>query len=508
MRKKALLIVINLIMLAISTYSQHTFNPLSVDITLKPDSVTKVALLDSITKETNIHFSYNPLLLDAETKIKPDSGRFTLLDILSKITDPNLLGIQSLDNQVILYPISPEKEPDELSGNTFFTVRGIIMDQKKEEAIPFCNIAIVNQALGTMSNKDGRFAIKIPEKHLTDTLRFSSLGFSSYDLPLVDAAGKEFEILLNRKIYQLKSIDVVHYNPAVVLQKFFNNFSKNYERNYILLTTFYREIIQENSNYTDVSEAVLHMLKAPYNSINRDDLVRFIKGRKSSEVQPFDEIRFRLKGGPYYITRLDVVKNNESFINPDFIQLYEYRFQQKTLLDGRETAVITFKPVYNLRELLYEGTLFFDIETWALSRAEFNYTRQGLKEARNLMIEKEPRDYRAVPSQLSYTVQYKLFEGKWHFFTAQSAMQINLLNREKKQKTKFFSISEILTTNIEKGDFQFFGRKDIFRSNEFFTEKITNYDSDFWKNYNVIQPEDELEKALRNLDKQEVTTTK
>lgn len=496
-----------LLLTAISN-GQQGINPLETEILLKTDSLTKAALLDTISKKIDVHFSYNPELLGAQDTVLVTSQKTTIITILKAITNPELLGIRSLNNQIILYPIkSDENEEKNINTVKYITLRGIVTDQKKEEAISFCNIAIIGHAMGTVSNNDGFFSIKIPVKYQNDTLRFSCLGFLPLDLPIVNATDSILNIGLKETIYHLKTVDIVHYHPAFVLQKFFENLDNNYNDKYALFTTFYREIIQENSSYSDVSEAVLNVLKAPYSNEYSDDLVKFIKGRKSSNVQPFDEIRFRLKGGPYYITKLDVVKNCESFINPEFIQLYTYEFKQKTLIDGRETAVLSFTPIYNLRDMLYEGLLYFDIETWAISRIEFDYTRQGLQKARQMMIEKEPKGCKAIPTELSYQVQYKYINQKWYLYSARSSMQIKIFDKEKRQKTKFHSISEILTTNIEVGDLQHFNRKDILRPNEFFTERINGYDTEFWEDYNVIQPEEELDNALKKFDNHDLIIT-
>lgn len=497
-----------MLLLTVHTNGQQGINPLEVEITLETDSITKAALLDTISKKTDVHFSYNPELLVAQEKVKIKIEKTTILSILKSITDPDVLGFHALNNQVILYPVKcDENEEPQIKPVQFITLRGIITDQKREETIPFCNVAIVGKAIGTMSNNDGIYSIKIPVKYKNDTLRFSCLGFLPFEIPIANTTDSLLNVNLEKTVYHLKTVDVVLYHPPFVLQSFFENLSKNYNDKYSLFTTFYREIIQENSNYTDVSEAVLNVLKAPFSNEFNEDLVKFIKGRKSSNVQPFDDIRFKLKGGPYYITKLDVVKNKESFINPEFIQLYTYEFQQKTLIDGRETAVISFTPIYNLRDMLYEGLLYFDIETWALSRIEFKYTRQGLQEARNLMIEKEPKGCKAIPTELSYQVQYKLIDQKWYLYSARSSIQVKIYDKEKRQKTKFNSISEILTTNIEIGDLQHFNRKDIFRPNEFFTEKINGYDKEFWEDYNVIQPEEELNKALKKFNNNDLIIT-
>jgi hypothetical protein len=501
------LIISLLLLLTIALHGQQSIDPLSSEIMLQTDSISKAELLDTIGHLLNVHFSYNPELLGAHEKVKLPPEKLNLLTILQQITNPELLAFHVLDNQIIFYPLKKEEEVKPQVPKTFFSIWGRVTDLKENEAIPFCNIAVMGTGIGTISNNDGYFQIKIPSAYVSDTLRISCLGYAPVNFKMATATDTSIYIALERTVFHLKTVEIVHYQPAILLQNFFDNLDKNYENHYTLLTTFYREMVLENDAYTDVSEAVLHVLKAPYSNEIREDLVKFVKGRKSSDVRPFEDIKFRLKGGPYYITKLDVVKNAESFINRDFINLFLYEFEHKTLLNGRETAIISFTPVYNLRDMLYEGLLYFDIETGALARVEFNYTKQGIKEARRLMIEKEPRDCKAVPTDLSYVVDYNFIDGKWYLLSAHSSIQIKIVNKEKKQKTAFRSTSEILITNIEKGDLQHFSRKDIFRPNEFFTEKITSYDEEFWENYNVIEPEESMENAIKDFDEHNLIIT-
>lgn len=490
-----------LLLLAVRSNGQTGSDILTYELTFSPDSVTKAALLDTITKKTGIHFSYNPELLGANERVKPDSQKTTLYSVITALINPEIMAYYALNDQIIFYPV---KMKEKAKKEPYHIIGGKVTGAKNNEPVPFCNIALLGSAVGTISNKDGKFLIKIPEKYFNDTLRFSCLGYAAFNMPLDTVNSSGLHIKLAEKTYKLRTIDVTHYDPVEVLERYTNNFRENYETEYTLFTTYYREIIKENDVYTDVSEAVLNVLKAPYGNTIRNDHVKFLKGRKSAALQPFNEIRFRLKGGPYYITRLDIVKNHESFINNEFRDMYRYDFEKITLLDGRKTAVISFKPIYNLRELLYEGQLFFDTETWALARVEFSFTRKGLKQARRMMIEKEPRDYKAIPTELKYLAQYKYIKGKWYLNLAQSSMKIRIVNREKREKTKFHSISEMLVTNIEKGDLQHFSRREIFRPNEFFTEKITGYDKNFWEGYNVIKPEDELEYAIKNFDSKDI----
>lgn len=500
-------IIAIMLFLTVETNGQSSSNSLDIEITLETDSMSKANLLDTISKVANVFFSYNPELIKADQLVKIKLKNTLISSVLLQLIDTKTVGFSALDNQIILYPNETKKDSTEKKP-LYKIIKGSVSDVKKEESISFCNIAIVGKAIGTMSNLDGNFTIKIPEENFNDTLRFSCVGFLVQDLPIASIdTSVTIQVQLDKRIYKLNTINVVHYDASEILAHFYDNIVKNYESHYTLFTTFYREIVQENSAYTDISEAVLKVVKAPYNRGVMDDHVKFIKGRKSSDTQAYDDIKFKLKGGPYYITKLDVVKNNESFINPEFNHLYVYEYEKKTVIDGRETYVLSFSPINNLRDILYEGFLYIDCQTWALSRVEFSYTRQGLKEARRLMIEKEPREYKAIPAELTYMVQYKLINDKWYLQNARSLMQIKLYNREKKQKTKFKSISEILTTNIERGDFQRFSRSEIFKPSEFFTEKIVSYDKDLWDDYNTIQPEDELNEAIKNFDNHDLIIT-
>ena len=476
-----------------------------MNVTVNTNLITKSALLDTLSKKYNLHFSYNPVLLGADSLVNIQIKGEPLFSILKQLIDPEVLNFKAFDNQIIFYPVNVISEKTE--SPNYKIARGTIYAGKKREPVSYCNISMVGKAIGTMSNADGHFAFKIQEEYWNDTIGFSCLGYEMSFLPVKDISDREIEIYLESKTYSLNDVDIVHYDPVVVLDNVDDNFTKNYENDYTLLTTFYRELTKENGAYTDISEAVLQVMKAPYSNEIKEDHVKFIKGRKGAEVKPFNDIKFKLMGGPFYITKLDVVKNNESFMNPEYRHLYEYKFNEMTLIDNRETLVLSFNPISNMRDILFEGKLYVDKDTWGIARVEFEYTKQGLKVARNALIQKEPKKCKAIPTSLQYIVQYKYIGRNWYLLSARSSIKVKLMNRDKRQRTKFSNVSEILTTNIEKGDLQKFSRKEVFKSNEVFTDKIVSYDKAFWENYNVIKPEENLIKALKDFDDQNLIIT-
>jgi hypothetical protein len=495
-------------MLTLLAIAQQNTDALNIEVSLKAESITKSRMLDTLGSKYNIHFSYNPELINAGEILSVNIRRKPLYSVLQNIINPNVLNFKAFDNQIVFFPVQNTPGATETDDTLqFIVITGTVFDEDKKNNIPYCNISIVGKALGTMTNSLGEFTVKIPLAHKDDTLGFSSIGYEVAYFPVSKMNNEHMEVPLSKKTYTLREINVIRYNPTELLNKTIENFSNNYENDYTLLTNYYREITLENNEYTDISEAVLQVMKAPYSNEIKQDHVKFLKGRKGTETRPQTDIRFKLMGGPYYITKLDIVKNNESFINPEFRHLYHYDFDRITIIDNRETAVISFKPVYSLRDILYEGNIYIDTETYAITRVEFQYTKQGLKEARSSLVHKEPRRTRVVPTSLEYTVQYKLIDGKWYLLSARSSFQLRMNNRAKKEKTDYHSISELVTTNIEKGDFQKFGRKEIFRPNEIFTDKIVSYDKEFWKDYNVIHPEDRLVDALKKFDNRNLFIT-
>ncbi len=61
------------------------------------------------------------------------------------------------------------------------TIRGKITDEHGAP-LPYVNIGIPGQNVGTLSDPDGSFEISLPGTFLTDTLRFSSIGYKEHKL--------------------------------------------------------------------------------------------------------------------------------------------------------------------------------------------------------------------------------------------------------------------------------------------------------------------------------------
>ncbi len=56
-------------------------------------------------------------------------------------------------------------------------IEGKLLKNPGNKPIAFANIGIINSPVGTISNEDGSFSLRIPEKYSKDSILFSALGF-------------------------------------------------------------------------------------------------------------------------------------------------------------------------------------------------------------------------------------------------------------------------------------------------------------------------------------------
>ncbi|HSI71482.1 MAG TPA: carboxypeptidase-like regulatory domain-containing protein [Gillisia sp.] len=78
------------------------------------------------------------------------------------------------------------------------SISGKVLSLENNTPLPYVNIGIPNKSLGTVSNEDGYFSIKLPKEiRQKDTLVFSYIGYDSKRFALADLKNtSNWEIIL------------------------------------------------------------------------------------------------------------------------------------------------------------------------------------------------------------------------------------------------------------------------------------------------------------------------
>ena len=131
--------------------------------------------------------------------------------------------------------------------------------------------------------------------------------------------------------------------------------------------------------------------------------------------------------------------------------------------------------------------------------ARFSLDNYGLDMAEESLIRKKPRGFRVKPLRVEYMVDYRFHNNKWHFYSARALVAFRVRSREDRVNSVFESSSEILVTDIKNTDLRRFPGKELFTINDIFSEVSMDYDENFWGNYNIIKPDEDLQNAIRIL---------
>ncbi|QIA06542.1 STN and carboxypeptidase regulatory-like domain-containing protein [Draconibacterium halophilum] len=456
-------------------------------------------ILEQISWQANVFFSYDATIINTEQKVSISAQNKSLYTILNQLLDTTHYRFNELQNQVIITRKSDEKVLTAAQDTVpvkYFFLSGKLIENRKGRAVPFASVSILKEPIGTISNTDGEFLLKVHPSYIRDTIVISCMGYEQKMFPANQLLDEDLFILDPASI-KIKEVKVT----AVTTEKLLVNMRANYKKNYTpstkLMTAFYRETVQQDKNYISVSEAVMEVLKAPYIGTTRGDLVRLIKGRKSRDVQPFKWLNFKLMGGPFTITELDAVKTIETFINPEYEQAYEYQISDVIWYENQPVYVVEFKPESNEFYPPFEGEMYVHRETFALVHANYHLNKAGLKKAEEIMIKKKPRKVKARPTYVHYQVNYRQYQGKWHLASAKASVKFKVRSRRDRINSEFHSVSDLLITNIQPTDLKRFNKNERFKRNDIFVEVLGTYDEDFWENYNIIKPNESLRNAFK-----------
>ena len=383
-------------------------------------------------------------------------------------------------------------------------LKGKVIDAQSGAPLVFASVAVVETNVAIITNIDGEFTLKITESESSKNIEVSYLGYKNKTVTInqLKDGGSKNVISLELAPIPIKEVIVRPLDPVGIVGTAIDRISKNYESAPNLMTAFYRETIRKNRTYVSIGEAVVEIFKAPYNSDMRFDGARIYKGRKSSDVERMDTLLFKLQGGPVSVLQLDIAKNTEAVLTRDAMKYYNYSITGVIEIDGKPHYVIDFiqKPSSDIP--LFMGSLYIDIETYALTEAEFGFNLSDKDAATSIFIKKKPLGCEVTPEVATYRTKYREQDGKWHFAYSRAEVRFKVNWRKKLFNTFYTTMSEIAVTDrTDQEVIKFTGREKL-RYTDVFSERVNSFaDPEFWGDYNVIEPDQSIESAIRRLSR-------
>jgi hypothetical protein len=397
------------------------------------------------------------------------------------------------------YP-GKKKDPQQ----EMITIKGKVIDSETRNPLVFATVAVLETNVAIVTNIDGEFTLKIGETVTSKNLEITYLGYKNKVIPiseLKDNGAKNVIELVSAPI-PIKEIVVKPLDPYEIVKKAIQSIGKNYEDQPNLMTAFYRETIRKNRTYVSIGEAVVEIFKAPYVSDVRFDGARIYKGRKSSDVQKMDTVLFKLQGGPVSVLQLDIVKNTESVLTKEAMEYYDYSISGVIEIDNKPHYVIDFHQKPSVDIPLFMGSLFINMETYGITEVEFGFNLEDKEAAASIFIRKKPVGMKVIPEIATYRTKYREQDGKLHFAYSRAEVKFKVDWNKKLFNTYYTTMSEIAVTDRTDKEVIKFAGKDKIKYSDVFTDKVSAFaDKEFWGDYNVIEPDQSIETAIRRLSK-------
>ncbi len=379
---------------------------------------------------------------------------------------------------------------------------GRVLEKDTKKPVVFANVQIVGTNIGTVTNSDGDFIIKVPTNGNNKQLVVNHLGFKKSLVEVKDLSQKRNIIYLEIASIPIREITIRTDDPLDLLYAAMRQRSVNYSMDPVMLTSFYRETIQQNRNYVAVAEAIIDIYKAPYLSPAENDRSKIFKGRKSQDVKKMDTIYFKLQGGPYSALMLDVVKNPGEILSYEFFEFYNYELEGITYIQDRMAYVINFKQKRNVTVPLYKGKIYLDADNLAFTGLDFQLSYDDPAEAAQLLVRKKPSNMKIDVEEANYLTKYRETDGIWYLSYVRSEVVFTCKWDKKLFKSTYTAMTEMAVTDIDKENLNRFKLKESSRFSDVLTEQVTQFeDPDYWGEYNIIKPDENIEAAIERLNK-------
>ena len=385
--------------------------------------------------------------------------------------------------------------------DSYFTVTGKLKDAKTNEKIIYANISVPGTAIGTVSNSEGEFILKIDKSLNIDVFEVAHLSYATAKFKISEALSKEKTFYLEPKILMLSEITIVPTDARSVVESALSNIRKNYSDVPNMMKGFYRETIRQRRDYLSISEAVVDIYKAPYQSMQSDQ-VKIYKGRKGTNVKKADTLMVQLQGGPNVAMLLDIVKNTDLSIALDNLDNYHFEFAPMVNINDKPNWVINFSPNSSNEEPLYYGKLYISQEKMAITRAEFSLDLRDADKASRVFVLKKPMGLIFMPTSTSYLVTYKEQNNKLYLNYVRVDLKFRCDWKKRLFKNYYTVMSEVAITDRHEDNITKFASKEVFKPSMVFADKVENFsDPNFWGNSNIIEPEESIENAIKKLAK-------
>ncbi|MDX9769971.1 MAG: carboxypeptidase-like regulatory domain-containing protein [Tenuifilaceae bacterium] len=475
----------------------------SMRVTIPSQRTTVYKALNQLADSIGFQFAYDSRLVDNDRRIRPQAQNVELRRALHHILGDSLFLFTVYDNHILIHrkkETIEELETQQPAPLSYTMLRGRVLDSQTLKPISYVTVGIPEMGLGSITNQEGFFQLKIPLKQDPRTISLMHLGYKTRKFPVELLAAEPIDIFLEADVISIQEVIIRNVDPKQLLRDAFARIPDNYSAKPVYLTSFYREGVVKNDKYQNYSEAIFKIYKSSYTRPNETDQVKQLKSRKTQNLEPADTLSIKLRGGINSSLTLDLVKHPPFYLEEEFLQYYNFTRNDIITIGDRVAYAIGFNLKEGVTEPLMEGVLYIDIDNLAILGADFKVSPQNIGRATDQYVYKRNRRFRLRPVSISYSVRYKSYDGVHHLSHVRGDLKFRYRYRRSLFNNSFHLFFELVNTQIETDNVVRFDRRELEPMHNVFLDNSWVYDQVFWNDLNIIPPEKSVFDALNDIN--------
>ncbi|HET9570041.1 MAG TPA: carboxypeptidase-like regulatory domain-containing protein [Bacteroidales bacterium] len=384
----------------------------------------------------------------------------------------------------------------------YITCKGLVVDAERGSPLSYATIMVEGTNIATVTNSEGEFSIKVPQKFMNNTILITYIGFQNSRVKVSTLVGDIRRIPLRIAEVNLSEVRIEYKDAEELMRNVFDLRTRNYVTEPTLMTAFYRETIKLRKSYVSLLEAVVDVYKYPIYS-DREDMASLFKVRKKTDYTKLDTFVLKLAGGPYNTLCLDVMKNLEYTFTNEIFKNIDFKSFPATMIDQHPVYVVEFKQKPQVTEPLFYGKLYIDAVNLAMFSASFDMNLEDVRKASAVFILSKPGVANVEVTKAHYHVSYVMREGKWYMSYGRAEMNFKVNRKRRLFSSTFETVFEMAVTDWQPVTGEKWSRNHTkLKPFVIVTDETSGFsDAAFWGTENIIEPDKSIETAISKIKK-------
>jgi hypothetical protein len=332
-------------MLVTQGYAQSANEIFRQEISLPRQNSSIYSLLNQISQQSGYYFVYNTEILDSDKKVRIKAESKSISSWLGEIVDDTSVDYYIIENHILIYrPGKAKGQEVRETVNTgkpqFFSIKGRVIDESTRKPLSFATIGIMGRPRGMITNADGVFSLHLPEEYENNYISVSHLGYKPKEIPVKLFIGNSVDILLETDYISIQEVMIRYYDPRALVRSALERTAENYSSEPVYHINFYREGVMRNDRFINYSEAVFQVYKPSYDKKLEPDQVKLLQSRTISNTDRSDTLILKIRAGVRSSLSLDFIKNIPEFLDPEFIDDYDFTNADIISVDGKRAYAV------------------------------------------------------------------------------------------------------------------------------------------------------------------------